>query len=58
MNLFRPTMYRKDIFEIDYQKLKEKGCKKVVVNDLARMDMAEAVEDAFRYGKIIFATIL
>ena len=25
MNLFRPTMYRKDIFEIDYQKLKEKG---------------------------------
>ena len=38
------------------EKLKEKGCKKVVVNDLARMDMAEAVEDAFRYGKIILAT--
>ena len=37
-------------------KLKEKGCKKVVVNDLARCDMAEAVEDAFRYGKIILAT--
>jgi len=38
------------------EKLKEKGCKKVVVNDLARCDMAEAVEDAFRYGKIILAT--
>lgn len=36
--------------------LKEKGCPKVVVNDLARCDMAEAVEDAFRYGKIILAT--
>ncbi len=38
------------------QKLKENGCPKVVVNDLARCDMAEAVEDAFRYGKIVFAT--
>ncbi len=37
-------------------KLKEKGCKKVVVNDLARCDMAEAVEDAFRYDKIVLAT--
>ena len=36
--------------------LKDKGCPKVVVNDLARCDMAEAVEDAFRYGKIILAT--
>ena len=36
--------------------LKNKGCPKVVVNDLARCDMAEAVEDAFRYGKIILAT--
>ena len=36
--------------------LEEKGCAKVVVNDLARCDMAEAVEDAFRYGKIVFAT--
>ncbi len=36
--------------------LKKKGCPKVVVNDLARCDMAEAVEDAFRYGKIILAT--
>ena len=38
------------------QKLKEKGCPKVAVNDLARCDMAEAVEDAFRYGKIVLAT--
>ena len=36
--------------------LEEKGCTKVVVNDLARCDMAEAVEDAFRYGKIVLAT--
>ena len=38
------------------QKLKEMGCPKVVVNDLARCDMAEAVEDAFRYGKLVLAT--
>ncbi len=37
-------------------KLTEKGCPEVAVNDLARCDMAEAVEDAFRYGKIVFAT--
>ncbi len=36
--------------------LRTKGCPKVVVNDLARCDMAEAVEDAFRYGKIVLAT--
>ena len=36
--------------------LKAKGCPKVVVNDLARCDMAEAVEDAFRYGKLVLAT--
>lgn len=36
--------------------LKEKGCPKVTVTDLARDDMAEAVEDAFRYGKLILAT--
>ena len=36
--------------------LKAGGCPKVVINDLARCDMAEAVEDAFRYGKIVFAT--
>ena len=38
------------------EKLKENGCPKVVVNDLARCDMAEAIEDAFRYNKIVFAT--
>jgi flavorubredoxin len=42
--------------ELLAEKLTEKGCKKVVVNDLARCDMAEAVEDAFRYGKIVLAT--
>ena len=36
--------------------LREQGCPKVVVNDLARCDMAEAVEDAFRYGKLVLAT--
>ena len=38
------------------QKLIENGCPKVVVNDLARCDMAECVEDAFRYGKLVLAT--
>ena len=38
------------------EKLKAYGCPKVVVNDLARCDMAEAVEDAFRYGKLVLAT--
>ncbi len=37
-------------------KLEALGCPKVVVNDLARCDMAEAVEDAFRYGKLVLAT--
>ena len=37
-------------------KLRAKGCPKVVVTDLARDDMAEAVEDAFRYGKLVLAT--
>ncbi|MBR2406538.1 MAG: flavin reductase [Clostridia bacterium] len=38
------------------EKLKAKGCPKVVINDLARCDMAEAVEDAFRYSKLVLAT--
>ena len=38
------------------EKLKAYGCPKVVVNDLARCDMAEAVEDAFRYGTLVLAT--
>ena len=42
--------------ELLARKLEEKGCPKVVINDLARCDMAEAVEDAFRYGKLVLAT--
>ncbi|MBR6642502.1 MAG: FprA family A-type flavoprotein [Lachnospiraceae bacterium] len=38
------------------ESLKAKGCPKVVLNDLARCDMAEAVEDAFRYSKLVLAT--
>ena len=37
-------------------KLTAKGCPKVVLTDLARSDMAEAVEDAFRYGKLVIAS--
>ena len=38
------------------EKLRANGCPKVVLNDLARCDMAEAVEDAFRYSKLVLAT--
>ena len=38
------------------EELRANGCPKVVVNDLARCDMAEAVEDAFRYSKLVLAT--
>ena len=38
------------------EKLENMGCPKVTVNDLARCDMAEAVEDAFRYNKLVLAT--
>ena len=47
----------KKAVEVLAQKLEEKGCPKVSVFDLARDDMAEAVEDAFRYGKLVLATI-
>ena len=46
----------KKAVELLAEKLKEKCCPKVVLCDLAREDMAEAVEDAFRYGKIVLAT--
>ncbi|MBQ2687304.1 MAG: flavin reductase [Clostridia bacterium] len=46
---------KKAVMELK-EKLKAKGCPKVVVNDLARVDMAEAVEDAFRYSKLVLAT--
>ena len=48
--------HTKKAVELLADKLKEKGCPKVVVCDLAREDMAEAVEDAFRYGKLVLAT--
>lgn len=38
------------------ESLKKNGCEKVALNDLARCDMAEAVEDAFRYGTLVLAT--
>lgn len=46
----------KTAVELLVQKLREKGCPKVVVHDLARCDMAQAVADAFRYGKLVLAT--
>lgn len=46
----------KKAVELLAQKLEAKGCPKVTVTDLARDDMAEAVEDAFRYGKLVLAT--
>ena len=46
----------KDAVMMLKDELVKNGCKKVVVNDLARCDMAEAVEDAFRYGTLVLAT--
>lgn len=46
----------KNAAEILRDKLLEKGCPKVAIADLAREDMAESVEDAFRYGKLVLAT--
>ena len=46
----------KKAVELLAEELKKQGCPKVAVNDLARSDMAECVEDAFRYGKIVLAT--
>ena len=46
----------KKAVELLAEKLREKGCPKVVLTDLARSDMAEAVEDAFRYDRLILAT--
>ena len=48
--------HTKDAAKLLAEKLEEKGCPKVVLTDLAREDMAEAVEDAFRYGKLVLAT--
>lgn len=46
----------KSAAELIAERLRAKGCPKVVVHDLARCDMAKAVEDAFRYGKLVLAT--
>ena len=46
----------KKAVDILAEKLRMKGCPKVAVSDLAREDMAECVEDAFRYGRIVLAT--
>lgn len=46
----------KQAAELLESQLKQLGCPKVTIADLARVDMAEAVEDAFRYGKIVLAT--
>ncbi|MGN0585103.1 MAG: FprA family A-type flavoprotein [Ruminococcus sp.] len=48
--------HTKEAAELLAEKLTEKGCPKVAVSDLARCDMAEAVEDAFRYNKLVLAT--
>ena len=52
-SVYGNTQYAVELLE---KELIVNGCKKVAVNDLARCDMAEAVEDAFRYGKIVLAT--
>lgn len=48
--------HTKEAVQLLASKLTAKGCPKVVVTDLAREDMAEAVEDAFRYNKLVLAT--
>lgn len=56
--IFYTSVYgnTKKAVELLAEELKNAGCPKIAVTDLARDDMAEAVEDAFRYGKIILAT--
>lgn len=48
--------HTKKAVEVLANKLREKGCPKVVVHDLARTDMSQAVADAFCYGKLVLAT--
>ena len=48
--------HTKEAVELFAKMLADKGCPKVVVTDLARCDVFEAVEDAFRYGKIVLAS--
>lgn len=46
----------KDVIELFAEKLKEKGCQNIVIYDLTRCDIIEAVQNAFRYGKIVLAS--
>lgn len=48
--------HTKEAVDLLVSELKKRNCPKVVVHDLARCDMAEAVEDSFRYGKIVLAS--
>ena len=48
--------HTKKAVDVLANKLKEKGCPKVIVHDLARCDMSQAVADAFCYGKLVLAT--
>ncbi len=56
--IFYTSVYghTKEAVELLAKQLEENGCPKIAVNDLARCDLAEAVEDAFRYSKIVLAT--
>ena len=56
--IFYTSVYGNTKHAVDVlcEELKALNCPKIMVTDLARDDMAEAVEDAFRYGKIILAT--
>lgn len=49
--------HTKEAVDLLADRLREKGCANVVVHDLARIDMAKAVEDAFRYSKLVLATV-
>lgn len=46
----------KKAVELFADKLREKGCPAVIIHDLSRCDMSEAVADAFRYSKLVLAT--
>jgi len=48
--------HTREAAELLAERLRDRGCPKVAVNDLARCDQAEAVEDAFRYGTVVLAT--
>ena len=49
--------HTKEAVDLLADKLRAKGCPNVILHDLARTDMAEAVEDAFRYSKLVLATV-